>query len=252
MESSNHFVVRRPRGQPATLGSLHFRPRVRCLSPLHIGTGFPELDAMLPGNGWPVTALTEIQPQRAADPAALGLLLPALARLSRQQRWVVLIAPPFVPDVTALAAAGIDLSRLLLVHPRSNRAALEALERGLASGTCGAVLAWTRQLDPTAQRRLQLAATTGRSWGVLFHHGQEQPALTALRLQLLSDGEGFKVRISHRDGSISETQLSLDLSRRAEPAAREAAPPARRATAVRRRQSSPRPAPPGQLDLPLA
>src|SRR3954470_4359189 len=86
-------------------------------------TGFAELDAKLANSGWPRHALTEIE--YAHDGIGeLRLLLPALVNLSQQQRWIAWIAPPFTPYAPALANAGIKLSRILLVHPRTRQEAL--------------------------------------------------------------------------------------------------------------------------------
>jgi len=73
---------------------------------------------------------------------ALQVVLPALAKISQQRRWIAWVAPPYTPYAPALAAAGVDLSRVLLVYPRAGGNGLAAVERSLRSGTCGAVLAW--------------------------------------------------------------------------------------------------------------
>lgn len=55
-------------------------------------TGIPELDARLPGGGWPRGALVEIL--IAEDGIGeCSLLLPALAALTRARRRVVLVGP---------------------------------------------------------------------------------------------------------------------------------------------------------------
>src|SRR5947209_2819006 len=80
-----------------------------------IASGFAALDAVLPGGGWPASALTEIMLAREGI-GELTLTLPALARLQAQHRIVVWIAPPHVPYAPALAAAGIDLARFMVVR----------------------------------------------------------------------------------------------------------------------------------------
>ncbi|HEX5513622.1 MAG TPA: translesion DNA synthesis-associated protein ImuA, partial [Gammaproteobacteria bacterium] len=183
-------------------------------APDHIATGFTGLDRLLPGGGWPLGGLTELYHAQSGI-GELRLLMPALARLSRQGRWIALIAPPFVPSAAALASFGLDLSRVLLVHPKSQRDGLGALERGLRSGTCGAVLAWPKQIDQQALERLQQAAAVGRSWGVLFRdlacQAQSSPAALRLRLRLEAcNGDTAIHLLQHCDGG---TELILDLSR---------------------------------------
>jgi len=71
-----------------------------------VPSGFADLDALLPGGGWPVGALTEILSE-VEGIGALRLVLPALARLSQAERWLAWIAPPHLPYAPALAAHGV-------------------------------------------------------------------------------------------------------------------------------------------------
>ncbi|MBI2290206.1 MAG: SOS cell division inhibitor SulA, partial [Betaproteobacteria bacterium] len=90
-------------------------------------TGFPALDAALPGGGWPTSALTEILPQHEGI-CELRILGHALSRLTAQGRFLVWIAPPYLPYAPALRSAGIDLARLIIVRTRSPRQTLWASE----------------------------------------------------------------------------------------------------------------------------
>ncbi|MGQ0657177.1 MAG: hypothetical protein ACT4NU_03640 [Chromatiales bacterium] len=78
-----------------------------------VPTGFAALDVLLPGGGWPRGALTEIVV--AEGHGALSLLMPALARLREDDRWIAFVAPPYLPYPPALAARGINLARVLCV-----------------------------------------------------------------------------------------------------------------------------------------
>lgn len=96
----------------------------------------------------------------------LNDILPALASYC-QQRWLVLMAPPCLPTAAEFSAAGIDPSRVLVVH--TNKAVGSVvLERALKSGTCGAVLAWLAESDVETLDHLRKAAEQGQAWGVLF------------------------------------------------------------------------------------
>src|SRR5258706_5580543 len=70
-----------------------------------VPSGFPELDAELPGGGWPAGALTEILPAHEGI-GELRLLGPALAGLSQRGLRLVWVSPPPPPHASALAAAG--------------------------------------------------------------------------------------------------------------------------------------------------
>ena len=181
-------------------------------------TGFAELDTLLPDGGWTPGALTELLVPREGI-GALQLLLPALARLSQQRRWIAWVAPPYVPYPPALAAAGVDLSRLLLVHPRVNGDGLRAIEDSLRSGTCGAVLAWPMAVDGPALRRLQHAAKEGDSWGILFRPEAcaEQPSPATLRLKVARCQNGVEVSLLKRRGGWSAGPVTLSMDRLLQP-----------------------------------
>lgn len=160
-------------------------------------TGFPELDELMPEHGWVRAALTELLVPREGV-GALQLLLPALARLSQQRRWIAWVAPPYVPYAPALEAAGVDLSRLLRVYPRTGDNGLATVEDCLRSGTCAAVLAWPVAGELPALRRLQRAAAQGRSWGVLFRPEE---------CTVLASPAAQRLRITRMDTGISVTRL---------------------------------------------
>ncbi|WP_297526633.1 translesion DNA synthesis-associated protein ImuA [Thiohalobacter sp.] len=179
-----------------------------------IATGLPELDALLPGGGWPRGALTELLLPREGI-GALQLLMPALAQLSREQRWTAWVAPPYIPYAPALAAAGVDLSRQLMIHPRADGDGLWALEQTLRSGTCGAVLAWPMIDDARRLRRLQLAAEAGNCWGILFRPlaAADRPSPAAVRLQVTRVPEGLQLQVLKRRGGWAAGPLAISFER---------------------------------------
>ncbi len=167
-------------------------------------TGFPALDAALPAGGWPFPGLIEILSGHPGS-GALRLMLPALARLAQDQRWLIWVAPPYQPYAPALQAAGIDLSRVMIVDvddaattapargvPRGAAPAtggdevLWAFEQALRFPGCGAGLLWPGALEALTLRRLQLACEAGGTLGVLFRAGEfaRQASPAALRLLL--------------------------------------------------------------------
>lgn len=178
-----------------------------------LATGFAELDELLPEQGWVQSALTELLVPREGI-GALQLLLPALARLSQQPRWIAWVAPPYIPYAPALAAAGVNLSRLLRVYPRNGGDGLATVEACLRSGTCSAVLAWPMTGELPALRRLQRAAAQGRSWGILFRpedYAQlASPAAQRLRIARLANGVAV-TRLDARGGwNAGPVELSVD------------------------------------------
>jgi cell division inhibitor SulA/protein ImuA len=133
-------------------------------------TGIPALDELLPGGGWPKGGLVEIiVPDRCTD--ASVLVLPALARLGQQGRWIVMVTPPHHARSAVFTAPEINASRLLQMNPHPGRSGLWTVESMLRSGDCSAVLAWPVCETGLMDMRLQKAATAGKALCVLFRYG---------------------------------------------------------------------------------
>ncbi|MCP4040894.1 MAG: translesion DNA synthesis-associated protein ImuA, partial [Gammaproteobacteria bacterium] len=128
----------------------------------------------------------------------LRLIMPALARLSSEGRWIVWVTPPYIPYAPALQQEGMDLSRVLVVRADTGADALWTGEQALRSGACGAVLLWPGRvgLGGRELRRLQLAAEEGGCWGVLFRDPEaaRQYSPAVLRLGLDPLNRGMQVR----------------------------------------------------------
>jgi hypothetical protein len=180
--------------------------------PAAMPTGYPELDAVLPGRGWPGAALTEVVLAREGI-GEIRLMLPALARLQAGKRDVVWIAPPHVPYAPALAAAGLDLARLVIVRCRSAADQLWAYEQALRAPECGAAFAWLGQHDDRVLRRLAVAAREGRTWGVLWRRPGQQAVATAapLRLALAPQERRLAVRVLKRRGGGVAQPVLIDV-----------------------------------------
>ncbi len=175
-----------------------------------VPSGFAELDAELPGGGWPTAALTEILPRHEGI-GELRILGPALAALAHEGRMLVWIAPPYLPYSPALAAAGIDLARLLIVRTRSPRETLWATEQALRSNACGAVLAWPVNIKYAELRRLQLAGEGNPVLAVLFRPPRvaAEPTPAALRLDLETRAGNLAVRVLKRRGAARAEPILL-------------------------------------------
>ena len=182
-----------------------------------IATGFAELDTMLPAGGWPMQGLIEMVSERWGV-GELQLFLPLMRHLIARGSWVLWIAPPYSPYAPGLAQAGIDLRRILIVggsnaplkseafygkksapepvssERLSSKEALWSMEKALQTQHCGLVLAWHSQLPQPTLRRLQLAATTGKTLGVVFMSKNSEHSPSSMRL---------KIKSSESDGAES-------------------------------------------------
>lgn len=207
-----------------------------------IASGFPVLDAALPAGGWPTSGLVELLCPRPGI-GELSLLLPALAGLTAQGGWLVVVDPPGQLLAPALRAAGIDLARLLVVRTVRADDRQWACEQLLRAGCVDALLAWLPATLPAqGLRRLQLAAEAGHALAFLFRPAacarQSSPA--PLRLALGARGRELQVNVFKRRGAPLPHPLSLAVARPAERASHVVAGPGVSPSVAR---SAPRPLP---------
>ena len=180
-----------------------------------IPSGHAELDAELPGGGWPRGNLTEILVDRSGL-GEMALLLPVLAQLSAAGGWLALVAPPWLPHAPAWAMAGVVLERLVIV--RAGRQAAWSVEQLLVSGGFAGVLAWPEAgLDARALRRLQVAAE-GRPvfaclWRSTATAGSPSPAPLRVLLNPASAAGALSVHILKRRGRPAARPLLLSIPR---------------------------------------
>ncbi|QXI30866.1 translesion DNA synthesis-associated protein ImuA [Pseudomonas vanderleydeniana] len=166
-------------------------------------TGHARLDAVLPGGGWPESALTEIL-VAGEGVGELQLVWPTLARLSASGERIVLVAPPHVPYPQAWLSAGVDL-RQLSVLQAAPRDALWAAEQCLRSGSCGAVLCWPQQADDRALRRLQVAAESGQTLAFVYRPLEEAVNPSPAPLRLAIDGQPARLRVLKCRGGLAHS-----------------------------------------------
>lgn len=211
--ADRHLVLAQLRDE---IRRLEHRParRAGCL-----GCGRPEVDAALPGGGFPRGALSELAGGPASGKTAVALSLLAALGPEDLSAWVDARGDLYPP---AAAAMGVDLSRLLVVRPpsglpgdrarqqppvgppRAGRepglAALWAAEALLASGAFAAVVVdvpaarLVRGADAAA-RRLQAAAEKGGALGLWLASpaaGLRVPA--AVRLELSAEHGRIEAR----------------------------------------------------------
>lgn len=161
-----------------------------------LSTGHTALDEVLPGNGWPIGAATELVNDTAGC-GELSLLLPVLARLSQENHSIAMIDPPWIPYPSALHGRGLALEKLLLIRTQNKSESLWACEQVVRGIPGGAMLAWPENLSFGELRRLQLAAKTTRQTVFLFR--DQKTASTSspatLRLQLTADDGDLQIRV---------------------------------------------------------
>ncbi|PLZ03025.1 hypothetical protein CY652_06825 [Burkholderia sp. WAC0059] len=182
-----------------------------------VSSGYPELDALLPGRGWSAGSLAEL----LVDEGGIGemrLLAPVLRALTAQsERYVLLIAPPWQPYACALRRWGVALGRVVWVRAAGDEA-LWAAGQALRQEGVGAVLVWLAKARPEAVRRLQVAAQDSGALAFairpLHARGQSSPA--PLRMTCTPSPPPAEGTVGRRR-RLQLTGLSIDIFKRRGP-----------------------------------
>lgn len=174
-------------------------------------SGHAELDAELPGGGWPVGQLTEVL-QVQGGLHEWRLLLPALKQAVARGP-LVLIGAPHLPHLPALVAAGIPAAQLLRIDAHTPAERLWASEQVLRCRDLGALMAWLPQARPEQLRRLQLASTATQALVFAFRpeaaRHESSPAPLRLTLRTAPDEQGLRVEVLKRRGPVSDRPVTL-------------------------------------------
>jgi len=173
-------------------------------------SGFAQLDAHLPGGGWPTGAIAELMSD-AIGIGEMGLLMPALSNLTRAGRYIAWIAPPYLPYAPALAQRGLPLDRVLLIKTRTLQESLWATEQALRCPAIGATLSWPAYIADKNVRRLQLAAESGGSLGFLYRPAEaaRESSPAALRLRLHASLDDLIIEIQKSRGGLTGNRCAL-------------------------------------------
>lgn len=191
-----------------------------------VSSGFPALDAELPGGGWPKRALSELLLPHPGV-GEIRLLAAPLLAAQREGRLLMAFDPPAGLSAEALGRLGIDVARLLVVRavepgravaPGGGTAALSSLwavEQALKSGHVGAVLCWLPpRLAAGKLRRLQLAAQShdGPAFVLREAEAAGRPTAAPLRVALEAAGaDRLSVHLLKRRGPPLEAPIALSL-----------------------------------------
>jgi protein ImuA len=183
-------------------------------------TGVEALDELAPGGALAGGAVHEVLWKRSAPcPTTFALLL---ARAGQQAGGAIAWSDParelYLP---ALAAAGIDLRRLLLLRCQSRLEQLWALAECMACRGIGATVANVNRLSQVEARRLQLAAERGGGVGILLRPwapGNTAPYAAATRwlVQPAPGDEGsqrWQIQLLHGHGGRTGQVLLLEINR---------------------------------------
>jgi len=177
--------------------------------PATLPTAIAGLDELLPGGGWPEAGLVEIiVPDDYVD--AMALVLPLMAHLGVQDRWLGMVAPPCIPRARILQDRRINPLRLQQVNSHAGRSDMWTMEYMLQDGNYSLVLGWPSCDTELVARRLANAALAGNSLGILFRYESFSTTVSrsGLRMKLEINEIGKLVyRLNNRGERSSDAVL---------------------------------------------
>lgn len=175
-----------------------------------VDTGHAVLSRQLPNGGWPTGNLIELLQQSGGG--EVRLLAPALRKVAHKR--VILLQPPHVPQIVALAGLGIAPDQVIWLKSATSSDALWAAETVLKSGSCGALLFWCTHARPESLRRLHLAAQAGETlFFMLRPLAATQDASPApLRISLRPAPGGIDVGFVKRRGPQRDESLFVPIT----------------------------------------
>ncbi|MEM9588844.1 MAG: hypothetical protein AAGA03_16305 [Planctomycetota bacterium] len=165
-------------------------------------TGSETLNRWLPGNGLPADALTEWVGETNGGGASTLALVAASGLLvndsptSHSRSSPTAVGPLVIFDSTgtfyppAARALGISPERLILCRPRSHADLVWSIDQALRCAAVAAVFSWVDgRLNDRDARRLQLAAESGRTPGLLVRPAsvRHRPTFAETRFHVASE-----------------------------------------------------------------
>ncbi|HWX03781.1 translesion DNA synthesis-associated protein ImuA [Collimonas sp.] len=174
-------------------------------------SGHAALDRELPNGGWPHSALIELLLHQSGC-GEMRLLQPALLQIA-QQRRIVLLQPPHLPQLAAWENVGLASEKLLWIKTARSVDALWSAEQVLRNGSCGALLMWQPHIRGEALRRLHLAAQASDTllWMIRPLSAAHESSPSPLRLSLQPARNGVEIQLLKRKGPQHEHAFYLPL-----------------------------------------
>jgi protein ImuA len=174
-------------------------------------TGWTELDAELPGGGWPQQAVVEIL---SAQPAVLEwrLLSPALRTIVAAGGQIVVVGPPRHPHLPGLQHLGLSERQFVWIQADQPAERLWTTEQLIKSKAAGAVIAWLPKARGDHIRRLQVCAQGCEGLTILCRPeaARHESSAAPLRVHAAAGLDwNLQVQILKRRGPNHERPLTL-------------------------------------------
>ena len=159
-----------------------------------------KIESVLPFSAWPVGELSEIRAK--TDENIFHLLLPLLSKLNSENRWITLISPPSGIDKKLFAYHGIDVSRVLMIHPSCSMKDTVIMNKALKNGNSGIVIMWTDALPKRFAAQWRKSVKEGDCRGVIVNHDttDHYSESVALTLDVKSSDNAISITSTQKFG----------------------------------------------------
>lgn len=152
---------------------------------LNMPTGYPSLDAQLPGAGWPSQTLIEILPTLHCWHHT-QLLRHAAQMMIKQGGSLLLITRHLKPYLPAWHQDGIPADRIILIQTRTEAESLWSIEKALQAKSLTMVVGWLSHARPDQLRRLHIHAQQhpGLLFAIRPFAAKHEPSASPLRIAI--------------------------------------------------------------------
>lgn len=96
------------------------------------------------------------------------ILLPLLKQYSHESRWLLWLSPQQRLNRSWLKNAGLPLDKIIQLNHSNTINTVDLMEKALMSGNYSVVLAWLPEISSEEMKRLESAASKGKSLGFIM------------------------------------------------------------------------------------
>jgi len=134
----------------------------------NISSGHKNLDLELPNGAWPQSCLIEMLSKETTASEML-LLIPTLKKIASQNKYLIMLAPPYLPYIPTFQSFGIREELILVVKTNKVTEKLWVIEQSIRNNSFGALLAWVKEPCTFEKlRKIQLLAKKGNGLNFIF------------------------------------------------------------------------------------
>ena len=181
----------------------------------NISSGHKNLDLELPNGAWPQSCLIEMLSKETTASEML-LLIPTLKKIASQNKYLIMLAPPYLPYIPTFQSFGIREELILVVKTNKVTEKLWVIEQSIRNNSFGALLAWVKEPCTFEKlRKIQLLAKKGNGLNFIFRSlsAKNISSPSPLRIAVYSQKYPLiKLDIIKRRGPTKLKLIDIDVS----------------------------------------